>query len=269
MSIKLTLTTIDSRIKSLHLVIESLLRNHLPLPHSQKIEIHVYISNSPFLVDRGITFIPDSLQGLMNMNNSTESNFYIYLHYVPNCGPHRKYIYSNLSSEDIFITVDDDTIYPVDFIERMVSAVNQFDCVVAMRGREITTLDYSLDPYQSWKKRNLSKHPSLLSVGTGKDGIAYKKNFLHANVWNVSYATRYAQKADDLWLKAHSLLQGVPTVLLNLDIKDEFEEIGDPLSKESLYNAYNKKGGNNDALMLIDLYLMTSFQTNFFNLIQS
>ena len=266
MTVFVSLATIHSRISSIHRVIQSLLSNKIPDNFADDIQIRLFVSKDPFLVDAGVTSIPDSLDNISQKLTNTNSRFNFTIESVPNLGPHRKYIFNVLHEEDILITVDDDTIYPNDFLSRMISALNSFNCVVAMRGRKIKHVDSGIAPYNQWVEKVDSCLPSCAYLGTGKDGIAYKLKFLHPSVWNKDNAMMYASRADDLWLKAHSLLNGVPTVVLSSSLEDEFNEIGDPRTKISLYNSFNKHGGNDLALQSIDSYLMSNFQVSFFYL---
>jgi hypothetical protein len=269
MKVIISLTTISSRIDSVNRVIQSLLKNELPNDLGLEVLIILYISRAPFLLDTGISKIPAALSSLCKRTALSSMNPKLLIKYVDNYGPHRKYFFSFLEQNDIIITVDDDTIYPKDFITTMVSAINQHDCVVAMRGREITLANLALDCYNKWNKENLSKHPSLKSVGTGKDGIAYKVNYLHKAVFDIETALTIAPKADDLWLKAHTLLEGVPTFIINKHLSDEFQEIGSSNNKKSLFSEFNKMGGNDSALAEIDRYLMSNFQTTFYRLVNA
>lgn len=266
LKIIISLTTISSRINRIHQVIKSLLANDVSLL-KHNIIIVLYISSNPYLLDKGITNIPSDLLSLAKDHTIRSSKISFKIENVQNCGPHRKYIFNKLNDDDLMITVDDDTIYPNNFIYNMVKAMETYDCVIATRGRKIITDNLRIAKYRSWDKKNFSNKPHLNNVGTGKDGIAYKLNHLHPNVWNIEAALKFAPRADDLWLKAHSLLQGIPTRILTSSLEDEFTEIGDPLSKISLFNEFNKKGGNDKALENIDSYLTTQFQTTLYHLI--
>ncbi|QEY32375.1 hypothetical protein EVJ50_09250 [Synechococcus sp. RSCCF101] len=200
-------------------------------------------------------------------SSSRDYPFTFQVSYVDNIGPHRKYIYNDLGPDDILITVDDDTLYPRNFISRIIETTLEFDCVVAMRGRAISIDDKMILPYRRWDKSIDANVPRLRYVGTGKDGIAYRRSYLHENVWNIPAAVQAAPRADDLWLKVHSLLMGVPTAIVNSSLSEEFVEIGSPSEKVSLFNNFNKRGGNDYALRQIDKYLAQTFQTTLYHLI--
>ena len=95
MSIHITFTTIDSRIGNVWQVIKSLLRNKLPDNFSQKINITLFISSTPFLADKGISAIPEPLLAIVGKKYD---QFKFCIKTVPNLGPHRKYIFNNLSA---------------------------------------------------------------------------------------------------------------------------------------------------------------------------
>jgi hypothetical protein len=99
----------------------------------------------------------------------------------------------------------------------------------------------------------------LRNVLTGKDGILYSPLHLHPRVRDEGAALRVAPKADDLWLKAHALLLGVPAYAIHSSLTHEFPSVTPEQQVVSLYHAYNRRGGNDEAIEGIGRYLSQRF----------
>jgi hypothetical protein len=206
--IVVTITTIRSRLQYMPIVIESLLKQTL-----KPVRIDLNISQQPYLLDEGITPDDPVLVALMGMPS-------LYVNWVPNIGSYRKiwpFIESHFSQviakDSVFVTCDDDTIYPDYFLEHLYKSYLRHDCVVAFRGRHIEVDQQGLMPYDKWTLGQIQ--PSLCNLPTGKDGILYSTKFFTKEILNLVEAQRIAPTADDLWIKWHCALNGVPSVILN------------------------------------------------------
>jgi len=206
--IVVTMTTIHSRLSYVPMVIESLLKQTL-----KPVRIDLNISRQPYLLDEGIATDDPVLAELMGMPS-------LHVNWVPNIGPYRK-IWSIMErhfslpvAEDrLFVTVDDDTLYPDYFLQHLYENYLRHDCVIAFRGRHIEADQQGLSPYGNW---TLGRYqPSLCNLPTGKDGILYSTKFFTKEFLNLVEAQRMAPTADDLWIKWHCALNGVPSVVLN------------------------------------------------------
>ena len=94
-----SMTTISKRIKQVSRTISGLIQGKLVPTH-----IYLCISEEPFLLDKGITSIPDNLLSLVAAK-------YLTIVYTQNIGPHRKLlpVLKRYWGQDVFIaTVDDD-----------------------------------------------------------------------------------------------------------------------------------------------------------------
>ncbi|MEE1672810.1 glycosyltransferase [Agarivorans aestuarii] len=255
----ISLTTISSRIGMLHKVIESILIQDFEV----EFDVILHVSREPYLLDEGIQELPHDLIEL----NKEFSNFNI--RYVDNIGPYRKIlpvlndIHFGEANYDYVVTVDDDTVYPPSWLRKLYLRVVENDCVVAYRGRQLdTTKHRSFTNYRRWKHScDDVLIPSIKTVGTGKDGIIYKPEYFHPNVLNVEDALKFCGHADDLWLKVHTALLGVKSVLINKSLNEEFKDIGEG-DDNTLYNIFNKKGGNDLALSNIQKYLVCKYGVN-------
>ena len=242
------LTSIHSRLARLPRVIQSLHeQDHPPT------EIRLHLSREPYLLDQGVAPDDPALAALQAFP-------LLRLHWVPNTGPFRKilpfmaeHIASGASAERRFITVDDDTIYPPTFIATLLAEHRRHDCIVAFRGRQIVLDGARVASYTRWGLG--AAVPSLLNLPTGKDGILYSTRHFTPDFVDTASALRLCPTADDLWIKWHAALNGVPSLILNPEactsdyrsfpVVDYAAEV----RNNSLYAQYNAQGaeGKNDA----------------------
>jgi len=264
------LTSIQGREGALIRCLGSLLAQRLP-PGGRPVELHLFLSREPCLLDPGFADFPEEVQRLQR--RARTASLPLQLHWVANSGPYRKLLPllelvtpEQQTLDPILITADDDTLYPPDWLCRLVAAQERFGCVVAFRGRRLVLEEGLPLPYRAWitEDRDLLK-PSLLTVPTGKDGICYRLSQLDHRVRDLQTALRIAGHADDLWFKAHCLLTGTPAVLLHYSLAQEFPELradGEPVVKgigseplRSLFLTVNKRGGNDAVLERCLAYL--------------
>lgn len=203
-----TLTTIHSRLPYVPQVVKSLINQTL-----QPVRIHLNISHEPYLLDAGIAADNPILLELMKLPR-------LQINWVANTGPYRKIWhfleghFSQPEAQDrLFVTVDDDTLYPEYFLQRLYKKYLQHDCIIAFRGRHIEVEQQTLSPYDRWTWGQ--DQSSLKNLPTGKDGILYNTKFFTKDFLNMAEAISHAPTADDLWIKWHCALNGVPAVILN------------------------------------------------------
>ena len=251
-----SLTTIDSRLSHLHRVIESLHKQDV-LPK----EIRLYISSAPYLLDKGISADDPHLKELQKFP-------LLKIKWVDNTGPYRKIVpflqehfSHSVATDQLFVTVDDDTIYPPEFLRVLLEQFSTHDCVVAFRGREMVLDDAEIASYPSWGL-GLDR-PSMNNLPTGKDGVLYSTRFFTRDFVRIEDAIELAPTADDLWIKWQCGLNGVPAIVLN-PIACTSDYKGFPVvdySKEyrgnSLYSSYNAnsaQGKNDDSVRKLEAY---------------
>ncbi|MGL6134310.1 MAG: glycosyltransferase family A protein, partial [Prochlorococcaceae cyanobacterium] len=248
------------RERALCRTLDSLLAQRLPAG-GRTVELHLFLSRKPYLLDAGFADLPDGLR--QRLRRSQTRPLPLQLHWVENSGPYRKLLplLARLTPEQqaldpLLITADDDTLYPPEWLCRLVAAQERLGCVVAFRGRRLVLEDGLPAPYRAWIRQDPALlEPSLLTVPTGKDGICYRLSHLDHRVADLPTALRIAGHADDLWFKLHCLLTGTPTALLHHSLEQEFTELtpeGQPVVKgqpemgpgRSLFLSINKRGGN-------------------------
>lgn len=254
--ITVCLTTISSRIQSLSLVLQSILDQDYP-----DFSVRLYISTEPFLLDAGIQEIPHELRQILSANAERLS-----IHLCPNMGSYRKLL-PLLSQEyrrdRLVITADDDTIYPSNWISRLYAAYSVYGCVICYRGHYMASENGKFLPYRAWMNSKPKENPSIFYLPTGKDGILYNTNFFDVNVLDYEAARAHAQTADDLWFKLHTALTGTKVYCIDSDYKTSTLETIN--HSESLYSAFNKKGGNDRIFSSLLAYAKKKFTYDFFD----
>lgn len=236
-----TLTTISTRIANVHRVIESLLQQSYP-----NFEVRLYVSCSPYLLDEGVSTLPESLKRLRGPRFG--------VHYTENTGPYRKLMPALMEfrgTNRLLVTVDDDVIYPKDFLATLVTAETVYRCPVAYRGRRITLISGQIGPYKSWKKTMLAGCKGE-NLPTGKDGVLYRPSYFHDAVLDLDVAMKAAATTDDLWFKWHTALAGYPSVLLFDSLSASFATTGD--EGVSLFDSFNKHTNNDMVVQALELY---------------
>lgn len=258
----ISLTTISSRLNLIHLVIESLLAQNFP---RDAYEVRLHLSEQPYLLDEGCPTITNDLSRLQKENHDR-----FFVKFVKNIGPYRKIIpvldevYEQSPADfynTLIVTADDDTAYPPWWLWQLYENYLRHRCVIGFRGRVMGFEKEKLISYKKWSP-TIRDNPSKFNVPTGKDGVLYSPLDLHPKVKDIGEAQKSAPKADDLWLKAHTLLAGVPSFVINDTLNQEFPSVTGQEPEVSLYRTFNKFGGNDNALASIDNYLKATGGTS-------
>lgn len=248
--IDISLTTIRSRLDTIGKVLDSLL-------HQKDFEPTVYLFVSPeaYLLDDGIRALPEAVQKLQRSAGGR-----LKIVSCPNWGPYRKfvpYVQRYWGRNKIFVTADDDTIYPDTWLTNLYGHYREKKCVIGYRGHSIQTDAEGFTSYRSWMRSPIAENPGLSIVPTGKDGILYNTSFFPVSVLNMAAAMEAAPTADDLWLKWNFAYQGISTFLVHTDFRAS--TLAKMATEQNLYRDFNKNGGNDAAVRKIEAY----FQENF------
>lgn len=259
--IDVTLTTIADRLHLLPRVIESLLEQSLA-PAS----ITVNVSDEPYLIDKGVAQDHPAIKNLGSLPG-------VSIHWTPNTGPYRKIIpylarhfAGNPADPKLFVTVDDDTIYPRDFLATLYRHFAEKNCVVAFRGRSLTLVDHQVGPYDSWKLG--TPEVSHFNMPTGKDGVLYSTAFFTPDILDEAAFRALAPTTDDLWIKWHCAVNGVPAIVLNpeaatsdfrgfptVDFSPEYRNV----SLYRVHNATSSGGKNNSAITALEQHFKARY----------
>lgn len=250
----ISITSIDSRLGYLLKTVESLLSQS-----AKYNSINIYLSDAPYLIDKGVDINSPEILDLISLGVN------IYL--TPNIGPYRKQIPvisqmrgAGYSESSRFITFDDDVIYPKNILRDLMDASDIHDAVISHRGRKMKLIEAKFDNYSKFSVPDST--PSLLNLGTGKNGILYKLSFFPKDA-KFYCGPLIAPTADDLWAKWVTALMGVQTHILepeaafNPDL--DFKEV-DGDNRLGLFHVYNAKGKNDRAIESLE---------NHFSIIQS
>lgn len=208
----ISLTTYSKRIYDVYLTIESLFRQTFK-PN----KIILWLAENEF----NNFNIPNLLKILQN--KGLEIAFYkdikSYKKLIPTL---KKY------PNDIIITVDDDIIYPIDFIEKMYKEyLEDKSCIYYYIGHKIKIINNKIMPYSNWEFNYQGEEKSYLTLPTGVGGILYPPNIFPAEIFDEELFIKLAPKADDIWFKAMSLKNGVKCkkVKLNEEFYKKFIQI--------------------------------------------
>lgn len=205
-------TTISLRIEQIKPMIESILSQSVK---PDKFEL--YLSDYPYLHDEGIKsdqlpqFLKDyQTQGMLEIK------------YTKNTGPYRKLLPSlkkRWLSNDILITVDDDTLYPKTTIEQLLKYHHQYNCVVAVCGKTMTFENgefgnyKKLTPYdESWPMSDCGKI-SLYEFPVGTGAVLYRPYFFSDKVFDEIFL-EICPYHDDAWFKIMTLIKGISCCII-------------------------------------------------------
>lgn len=190
-----SLTSIPSRLESLHLVIRSLLLQN-SRPEKILLWLHQDLSEK----------IPAKLACLKD--DCFEIRF------VELTCSHRKLVHSLEEFPDkIIVTCDDDHMYNSTWLERLYKDHLEFpQDIIAHECRELSYDAHgNLNPYHEWKTQLQPGVSSTWMMPIGYGGVLYPPKTLYKDVTRPDLYLALAPRADDLWFKAMSYLQGTTT----------------------------------------------------------
>jgi hypothetical protein len=193
-----SLTSFPFRISSLHLVVKSLLRQEM-LPG----KILICLAKDEF--PKGLDSLPAELKQLIPHGIEivfTENNL----------RSHNKYFTAFQRFPDkIVITVDDDFLYQKDTISRLMRLHRLFPSAVC--ANRVWTVGMQNGEFTTCKKwaRLIPEQDSESAeyVALGWTGVLYPPHIFDNTIFDAELLQRIAPLADDLWLKAVQLKNGV------------------------------------------------------------
>jgi len=189
-----SLTTIPERVPRVIYTVESLLRQTLQ-------------------PDRLILWLDVTLRNkfLGLLQKQTRRGLEIRL--VEDIGPHGKLIHALKEfPESRIVTADDDALYPKFWLAELLAAHEREPRAITCHRahRMLTDRTGKLLPYRQWGWLAQGyMGPSLWLFPTGVGGVLYPPGSLSPEVFNHDVFQRICPKADDIWLKAMSLLNNV------------------------------------------------------------
>lgn len=186
----ISLTSIPSRLSTLHLTIKSLLNQGVSF---EKIILWLHHDLEKNL--------PPALQKLQGKRFE--------IRYCATTEPHRKLVETlKLHPDRIIVTCDDDVMYPDDWLFRLLESWKHTpDDIVAHRCRKIRFKDGEIMPYRTWHSEPTGQSSSH-AVALGWGGVLFPPGSLDDRVLDRDAYMRLSPRADDLWYKAMATLKG-------------------------------------------------------------
>lgn len=188
------LTTIDSRLELCSATVWSLM-------HQSKVpdKIVLWISDKPYLADKGIVVAPDWISQFNRIKNI------IIVKYTENTGPYRKIIPAlRLSSvEDILVYADDDVIYGKDWLRLLYNKFVAFDRNHVVASRIRYRKKNIFGTYQSYNRCQIVYDDRLLTsdfIITGVGGCILSRKNINDGYISSDEFLSIAEKTDDLWV---------------------------------------------------------------------
>lgn len=198
-----SLTSFPPRIATLHKTVRSLISQSVAPRH-----IYISLARPEFIGE--LADLPASLRNLLaqypdvvRVYFSTE-NLRSYKKLIP--------VLSDFGEQEHIVTVDDDVIYPQDFLLSLVAGTAAFPgATVGSRGVLIQMAQGGgLTPYLSWPQAPLSVQSSRVFL-TGRGGILYPPGSLAGATQRREFLS-VAPTSDDVWFKMMSLQNGFESV---------------------------------------------------------
>jgi hypothetical protein len=189
-----SLTSIAERLPQIHFTIESLLQQ----------------TEQP---DRLILWLDENLADKIPALLRRQIRRGLEIRMVEDVGPHTK-IFHALKEfpQNLLVTADDDMIYPEFWLAELLAAHQHEPQGIISHYAHQMVADKTgvLLPYRQWNAHSPGvAGSSLWLFPTGVGGVMYPPNSLHPEVLNRSVFRKICPTADDVWLKAMSLLNNV------------------------------------------------------------
>lgn len=125
--------------------------------------------------------------------------------------------------DDLIIILDDDLVYPVDFVEKLYAAHQHSpNAIIASRVHEIGRDEQGkIKPYGTWKKQcayDIGKtRPDWFF--TGGAGTLFPPHAFGETLFDEKLIQEICPWADDIWLNIHAVMNHVPIVNTALNCK--------------------------------------------------
>lgn len=148
--------------------------------------------------------------------------------------------------EDNIIIIDDDTLYPEDWLEKMWQEHELYpDNVICYRAHKILIDGDRVKPYDKWEKLAPNeKGPSLSLIPIGVGGVLYPSDCFRGVKWDKIIIKEMAPTTDDIWLKCLMISRGIKVVKVNVDSIEWFTVLG--TQKERLVQENVENDNKND-----------------------
>jgi hypothetical protein len=200
-NIIISLTTYSIRIHDVHLVIESLGRQTIKAN-----KIILWLDQDEFNIGN----IPELLKFQIKRGLDVEfcSNYKSFKKLIPTL---------RLNYNSNIITVDDDVIYPSDFVEVLVAESNSYpNTVICNHAHKIRfRVDGNLESYKHWELSTKSSISSFSIFPVGAGGVYYPVGCFDPRVDNESLFLSLVPTADDVWFKVMTTVNNIKSKKVN------------------------------------------------------
>jgi hypothetical protein len=220
-----SLTTIPSRLPTLHLTIRSVLLQEKQ-PEKIVLWLHEGLKNK----------LPKALDRLQND--------VFEIRYSPYEFSHRKLIHSLQQFPDhILVTCDDDLMYPAATLGNLYqSYLSNPNVVMGHKCREITYVNGTALPYLQWPFVQTAQENLKLLMPVGAFMVLYPPGILDDRATDVDLFMKVSPRSDDLWFKTMSLLNGKTSAVSTMPVDDPLPIWG--TQRVALKNTNNKLDHN-------------------------
>jgi hypothetical protein len=192
----ISLTTTEQRLPKVHCAVESLLRQSFK-PH----RIILWVSEQLTEAVLSVPLMRQQQRGLEVRFRRDLRSF-------------TKLLYALQEHPSaLVVTADDDTLYPRGWLRELHDSYRAGPVFIhCQQARWISSsAEGRLKPYLEWKSELPGQTgPAMRLLPLGVGGVLYSPGRLHSEVFNESVFLKICPKADDIWFKAMSLLNGVP-----------------------------------------------------------
>lgn len=162
-----------------------------------------------------------------------------------------------LCPDSIIITIDDDCMYDIELIDRLVRAhIDEPETVWANRVHLITKdKNGKIRPYKKWQTARPNEE-SDCNMATGVGGVLYPPNIFTDEILDEKKFMSLAPTADDIWFKAMELNQGIKVKRVKPRNESDIDDYIGGLVKYShgLANENVNKGRNDKTVKALSEY---------------
>lgn len=153
-----------------------------------------------------------------------------------------------LCPESVIITIDDDVIYEIDTIERLIKAYKKDQHYIY--GCRIKKIELNkqgkVKPYSSWNPVKYGSRISNLNICIGVGGVLYPPHCFTKEVFNEEVFGKLCPHADDLWFWLMAKINGYKSAKVITHYESGDDHIPIPCSQEITLRRNNLGKGEND-----------------------
>lgn len=234
-----SLTSFPARIGQVWLVIESILRQQVK-PH----RIILWLSKEQF---SSIDILPQRLLSLQSRG--------LEIRMVDgDIRSHKKYVYAFKEyPNEYIILIDDDIIYPSNFISELLCGMDMEDRVNCSYGALINYDNKgNMMPYVTWQSITQDKTDDYRFFFGSGGGTMFIPSLLYKDCCNIELSQKLCPLADDIWLNAMCRLQGLKICKVRTGLIFSITKNSSP----ALYKENVGQGKNDEQLAAVEEFYM-------------